>query len=115
MGRDVVDAVMLTWQDDVQVLKEGDVPGQSKVGVGPLVALEAIRTKQTVVVWHESEGRRWGLTSCLEKKKSGGGLHSRWVALEILLSWLPCGHPNNCHYSLLRQTNPISKISSYLL
>ena len=81
MGRDVVDAVMLTWQDDVQVLKEGDVPGQSKVGVGPLVALEAIRTKQTVVVWHESEGRRRGLDILFGKKKrvvAGfilGGLH----------------------------------------
>ena len=40
MGGHMVDAVVLAGQDDVPVLQHGDVPGQAKVGVGPLVTLQ---------------------------------------------------------------------------
>ena len=33
VGRDVVDAVVLTWQDDMPVLQEGDPAWQPKVRV----------------------------------------------------------------------------------
>ena len=36
----VVDAVVLARQDDVQVLEDGDVPGQAKVCVRPFVDLQ---------------------------------------------------------------------------